>query len=133
MLTWFKKYMALMLMGGLTFIAPLQGSLLFVGMISVADFITGIMKAQKTGTITSRKMINKAYAAAGYFIAILLAHGVELYFGDAIPIVKAVVAIIALTEIQSVRENVKEITGTDVLSPLTKLLQRKTEDNGQAS
>jgi phage-related holin len=128
MIAWFKKYIALVVLGGLTFLSPLEGSLLFVGMISMADFITGIIKAKKTGTITSRKMINKAYAAAGYFVAILLSHGVEIYFGDVIPVVKAVVAIIALTEIQSVRENIKEITGTDVLSPLTKMLQRKTEE-----
>ena len=128
MLAWIKKYILLIVTGCITFLAPLQGSLFFVGMISMADFITGIIKAQKAGNITSRKMINKAYAAAGYFIAILISYAVEIYFGDAIPVVKAVVAIIALTEIQSVRENIKAITGTDVLSPLTKILQRKADE-----
>lgn len=127
MATWANKYLFLVIMGVVTFLAPIQGSLLFVGLISIADFITGIMKAQKAGNVSSRKMINKAYAAAGYFIAILVAHGVEVYVGDVVPIVKAVVSIIALTEIQSVRENIKEMTGTDVLSPLIKMLQRKED------
>lgn len=128
MTAWTNKYLLLIIMGVATFLAPIQGSLLFVGLISIADFITGLMKAQKAGNISSRKMINKAYAAAGYFIAILVAHGVEVYIGDIAPIVKSVVAIIALTEIQSVRENVKEMTGTDVLSPLIKFLERKQSE-----
>lgn len=129
MAAWFNKYGVLILTGIVTYLAPIQETMFFVGLISIADFVTGIMKAQKSRTITSRKMINKLYAVIGYFIAILIAHSLEGYFGDAIPMVKAVVAIIALTEIQSVRENIKEITGTDVMSPLTKILQRKTEEN----
>lgn len=128
MIAWANKYWMLVITGVITFLAPIQETLFFVGMISVADFVTGIMKAQKSGTISSRKMINKLYAVVGYFIGILIAHSLENYFGDAIPMVKAVVAIIALTEIQSVRENIKEISGTDILSPLTKFLQRKQED-----
>lgn len=129
MAAWINKYALLILTGIVTFIAPIQETLFFVGMISVADFVTGLMKAQKANNVSSRKMINKLYAVTGYFIGICIAHSLEGYFGDAIPMVKAVVAIIALTEIQSVRENIKEITGTDILSPLTKILQRKTEEN----
>ena len=123
--TWLNKYAILVATGLITFIAPIHDTLIFVGVISVFDFVTGVMKAHKSGTISSRKMINKLYAVIGYLIGILISHLLEGYFGDAIPMVKAVVAIIALTEIQSVRENIKEISGTDILSPLTKILQRK--------
>lgn len=128
MIAWANKYWMLVITGVITFLAPIQETLFFVGMISVADFVTGVIKAQKAGNVNSRKMVNKLYAVVGYFIGILIAHSLEGYFGDAIPMVKAVVAIIALTEIQSVRENIKEISGTDILSPLTKFLQRKQED-----
>ena len=126
---WLNKYVILIVTGIITFISPIADTLLFVGIISVFDFVTGIMKAHKSGTISSRRMINKLYAVIGYFVGILISHLLEGYFGDAIPMVKAVVAIIALTEIQSVRENIKEISGTDILSPLTKILQRKVDEN----
>ncbi len=126
---WLNKYVILIVTGIITFISPIADTLIFVGIISVFDFVTGIMKAHKSGTISSRRMINKLYAVIGYFVGILISHLLEGYFGDAIPMVKAVVAIIALTEIQSVRENIKEISGTDILSPLTKILQRKVDEN----
>lgn len=126
--TWVNKYAILIATGIITFISPIGETLLFVGVISVFDFITGIMKAHKSSTVSSRKMINKLYSITGYFIGICISHLLEGYFGDAIPMVKAVVAIIALTEIQSVRENIKEISGTDILSPLTKILQRKIDE-----
>ena len=126
---WLNKYVILIVTGIITFISPIADTLIFVGIISVFDFVTGIMKAHKSGTISSRRMINKLYAVIGYFVGILISHLLEGYFGDAIPMVKAVVAIIALTEIQSVRENIKEISGTDILSPLTKILQRKVGEN----
>lgn len=127
MATWANKYALLIITGIITFLAPIHDTLFFVGMISVADFITGIMKSHKAQKISSRKMINKVYAVVGYFIGIIIAHTLEGYFGNAIPMVKAVVAIIALTEIQSVRENIKEISGTDILSPLVKFLERKQD------
>lgn len=120
-----KKYGLLIASGLISFIMPISQSLLFVGVISMFDWITGILKAKKTNTVSSSKMIRKFYSTIGYFIGIIIAHYVEIYFASEIPIVKAVVAIIALTEIQSVRENIKEISGTDILKPITNLLSKK--------
>lgn len=128
---YFSKYGLLIIAGLVSFIMPLVPSLIFVGAISVFDFITGVMKARKTGTVSSRRMVQKVYAVASYFIAILIAHFMEHYFGGQIPFVKVIVAIIALTEIQSVRENIKEITGVDVLKPITDFLSKKKNDDNK--
>lgn len=123
-----SKYGALALAAVLTYLAPLQSTLFVVGAISVIDFITGIMSAKtKNELITSNKMIRKFYAVLSYFLAILIAHVIGGYYGDADFMVKAVVAIIAVSELQSVRENIKGVTNLDILKPLINMLERKSE------
>lgn len=122
-----SKFFALMVSGLLAFLFPLKEVLIFVGFIVSCDFITGVIKAHKKGEVRSSRMIDKFYDSIGYFIGILIAHYAEIFFGDTVPLVKAVVAIIALTELQSVRENISEITGTDILKPIINLIKSKTD------
>lgn len=121
------KFAAAVTAAFVAFISPLTSTLVFVGFLVACDFITGLAKASKKGTVTSEKMIAKFYDSIGYFIGIIVAAFTEQYFGDAIPMVKAVVAIIALTELQSLRENIKELTGTDILQPIINILKKKGE------
>jgi phage-related holin len=109
------------------FLAPLIPTFVFVGFLVMSDFVTGVAKAQKKGNISSAVMIRKFYKSIGYFIGILVAAFCEMYFGDAVPFTKAVVAIIALTELQSLRENIFELSGTDILKPIINILQKKGE------
>lgn len=123
-----SKYGGLALAAILTYLAPLQSTLFLVGAISLIDFITGIMSANTKGElITSNKMIRKFYAVLSYFLAILISHVIGGYYGDADFMVKAVVAIIAVSELQSVRENIKGVTNLDILKPLINMLERKSE------
>jgi hypothetical protein len=86
------------------------------------------MSAKTKGElITSNKMIRKFYAVLSYFLAILISHVIGGYYGDADFMVKAVVAIIAVSELQSVRENIKGVTNLDILKPLINMLERKSE------
>jgi phage-related holin len=116
------------LVAGVTaFFSPIAGSLAFVGFLAGADFITGIIKARKAGNITSKRMIDKVYSSLGYFIAITIAHVVETHIGnDIVPMVKAVIAVIGVTELQSLRENIKEITGVDLLNTVTTVVKKKS-------
>lgn len=123
------KYVTFSIFGLASFFAPLQATLLFVGGLVVADWVLGVAKSIKSGTLSSRRMIDKFYISIGYFLGILVAHAMEGYFGDAVPMVKAVVAIIALTEIQSLRENIAELTGTDILKPIIKILRKEADEN----
>jgi phage-related holin len=126
--SWLYKNLALIVAAITTLLTPLYPTLWLVGFISIVDFLTGVMGAKSKGEeITSNRMIRKFYSVIAYFLGILIAHVIGGYYGDADFMVKAVVAIIAVTEIQSVRENIKNITGVDILKPLIRILERKQE------
>ncbi len=72
-------------------------------------------------------MVKKFYTASSYLVAIAAVRLCEVYFGDQIPLVKPVIAMIALSELQSMRENIEAITGIDLLKNLFGFLQRKSQ------
>ncbi len=122
-----EKYTIYLVTGLIAYLSPILASLLFVGGLVMFDWITGVIKAQKAGEISSRKMIKKFYTGSSYLVAIAAVRLCEVYFGDEIPLVKPVIAMIALSELQSMRENIQAITGIDLLKNLFNVLQRKAE------
>jgi phage-related holin len=122
-----EKYIAYFITGLIAYLSPIITSLMFVLGLVVFDWITGVIKAHKLGTISSRAMIRKFYTGSSYLVAIAVVRWCELYFGSEVPLVKPVIAMIALSELQSMRENVEAITGVDLLKNLFSLLQRKSE------
>lgn len=123
------KYFALSIAAICTFLTPIYPTLWLVGSVSFIDFVTGLMSAKAKGEeIKSNKMVRKFFAVISYFLGILIAHVIGGYYGDADFMVKAVVAIIAVTELQSVRENIQSITGVDILKPLVRMLERKSNE-----
>ena len=124
-----EKYWLLILSSLSLFFAPLGPTFVFVGFLVISDFLTGVLKAYKKSDVKSRRMIDKFYTSVAYFIGIIITYKMEQYFGDQLPFLKAVVAIIAATELQSIRENIKEITGVDLLQPVLKFIKRKEKEN----
>jgi phage-related holin len=122
-----EKYTIYLITGLIAYLTPILTSLLFVGGLVLFDWITGVMKAHKLGTLSSRAMIKKFYTGSSYLVAIAAVRLCEVYFGNEIPLVKPVIAMIALSELQSMRENIQAITGIDLLKNLFNVLQRKTE------
>jgi hypothetical protein len=122
-----EKYLPLLIAGIVAYLSPIFTSLIFVGCLVMFDWITGMIKGSKLGTFNSRAMIKKFYTGSSYLIAIATVRLCEVYFGDDIPLVKPLVAIIALSELQSMRENIEAITGIDVLKHAFNVLQRKKE------
>jgi phage-related holin len=122
-----EKYTIYLVTGLIAYLTPILTSLLLVGGLVMFDWITGVMKAHKLGTLSSRAMIKKFYTGSSYLVAIAAVRLCEVYFGDEIPLVKPVIAMIALSELQSMRENIQAITGIDLLKNLFNVLQRKTE------
>jgi phage-related holin len=122
-----EKYTIYLITGLIAYLTPILTSLLLVGGLVMFDWITGVMKAHKLGTLSSRAMIKKFYTGASYLVAIAAVRLCEVYFGDMIPLVKPVIAMIALSELQSMRENIQAITGVDLLKNLFNVLQRKAE------
>jgi phage-related holin len=122
-----EKYFIIFISGLISYLSPIITSLFFVGGLVMFDWITGMVKAHKLGTVNSRQMIKKFYTGASYLIAIATVRLCEVYFGDSVPLVKPLIAIIALSELQSMRENIEAITGVDLLKNLFNVLQRKGE------
>jgi phage-related holin len=122
-----EKYLVYLTTGLIAYLTPILTSLLLVGGLVMFDWITGVMKAHKLGTLSSRAMIKKFYTGSSYLVAIAAVRLCEVYFGDEIPLVKPVIAMIALSELQSMRENIQAITGVDLLKNLFNVLQRKSE------
>jgi hypothetical protein len=122
-----EKYLPMLIAGIVAYLSPIVTSLIFVGCLVMFDWITGIIKGSKLGTLNSRSMIKKFYTGASYLVAIATVRLCEVYFGDEIPLVKPLVAMIALSELQSMRENIEAITGIDLLKHAFNFLQRKKE------
>jgi hypothetical protein len=122
-----EKYLPLILTGVIAYLSPIVTSLIFVGGLVMFDWITGMIKGSKLGTFNSRTMIKKFYTGSSYLIAIAAVRLCEVYFGEEVPLVKPLVAIIALSELQSMRENIEAITGVDILKHLFGFLQRKSD------
>jgi phage-related holin len=122
-----EKYTIYLVTGLVAYLTPILTSLLLVGGLVMFDWITGVIKAHKLGTLSSRAMIKKFYTGSSYLVAIAAVRLCEVYFGDEIPLVKPVIAMIALSELQSMRENIQAITGVDLLKNLFNVLQRKSE------
>ena len=123
------KYISFIVLGLISFFSPITPALIFVGMLVMADWITGIIKAHKTNTVKSRLMIRKFYSGSAYLCVLLVVRMAEIYFENEVPMVKPVVCIIALSELQSLRENVTIITGSDPLKYLFNFLEKKRDES----
>jgi phage-related holin len=122
-----EKYLPMLIAGIVAYLSPIFTSLIFVGGLVMFDWITGMIKGSKLNKFNSRTMIKKFYTGASYLVAIAAVRLCEVYFGDEVPLVKPLVAIITLSELQSMRENIEAITGVDVLKHLFGFLQRKSD------
>jgi hypothetical protein len=124
----FGKYWLSIMAGFMAFFTPLKEVFFFVGIMVMADWITGIAKGLKTNTFTSAKCIIKLWTSLGYFISIIIAKSLENYTHlDAI--VKAVVGIIAISELQSLRENIQVLTKVDILKPIMNIFNNTNKQN----
>lgn len=121
-----NKFFVIVISAMVAFLYPLYPSLIFIGSLVVLDFMTGCVKALKDKNFSSSKAIRKVYVSAAYLLCLLVAKTFEDYFKipDQLAI-KAVVGIISVSELQSLRENIKSITGIDILKDLAKIVEKK--------
>jgi uncharacterized membrane protein len=118
------KYALSIVAGLMAYYTPLREVFVFVGILVFADFITGISKAIKNREFTSTKCIRKFWVSLGYFVGISVARAFEIYIGQDV-IVKPMVAIISVSEVQSLRENILALTQVDIIKPITNLFIKK--------
>ena len=104
--------------------APVQSMLLAVGALIAIDFVTGVWRAVKQHEpITSTGFRRSIAKMVAYQLAVISAFVLERYMlADALPAAKIVASVVGITEVKSIFENLRLITGIDLWAQvLTKI------------
>jgi phage-related holin len=110
------------------FLSPIKWFMIAVGFFVVADLVTGILAAKKSGKkIESKKMFRTIPKYIAYSIAIIAAHALELLFFQDFPATKMVSGLIAFIEIKSLDENLEKITGHSLFGAIIDKLNPKKD------
>ena len=108
-----------------SFFIPIKGFLLFTVAVVFADTITGIKAAKKEGQkISSKGLYRTTEKIVVYFVAILIFEGAKNTFSIPVPITYMVAMMISATELFSVAENIKRITGVNISILITRFFRR---------
>jgi len=98
-----------------SFFLPIKHFLIFTIFVVFADTVTGILAAKKRKEpITSKGLYRTSQKILTYFCGIMIFHGASITFGLPSQITYSVSFIIAATELFSISENIKSITGTNI-------------------
>jgi len=98
-----------------SFFIPIQGFLLFTVFVVFADTVTGIKAARKEGAkINSKGLYRTIEKIVVYFVSIMIFEGARITFYLPFNITYMVAFMIATTELFSISENVKRITGVNI-------------------
>ena len=96
----------------IVYFTPVFPVLFGLGFLVLTDFVTGILASKKRGeVISSKKMRPTVTKGIGYMVAILVAHTFEKSFMPELEAMKVVSGLIALVELKSLDENLKDLTG----------------------
>lgn len=108
-----------------SFFIPIKGFLIFTIFVVFADTVTGIMAARKRGEpITSKGLYRTSQKVVTYFCGIMIFHGASITFQLPSQITYSVSFIIAVTELFSISENIKSITGTNIGTIILRFFRR---------
>jgi uncharacterized membrane protein len=108
-----------------SFFIPIKGFLLFTVAVVFADTITGIKAARKEGQkISSKGLYRTTEKIVVYFVAILIFEGAKNTFDIPFPITYMVAMMISATELFSVAENIKRITGVELGTLISRFFKR---------
>ena len=108
-----------------SFFLPIQHFLIFTIFVVFSDTVTGIMAARKRReAITSKGLYRTSQKIVTYFCGIMIFHGASITFGLPSQITYSVSFIIAATELFSISENIKSITGTNIGTIILRFFRR---------
>jgi uncharacterized membrane protein len=108
-----------------SFFIPIKGFLLFVIFVVFSDTFTGILAAKKRKeTITSKGLYRTSQKILTYFCGIMIFHGASITFGLPSQIVYSVSFLISFTELYSISENIKSITGVNLATTILKYFKK---------
>jgi hypothetical protein len=90
-----------------------------------SDTVTGIVAAKKRNEkITSKGLYRTSQKIMVYYCGIMIFHGASVTFGLPSQIVYSVSFLIAFTELYSISENIKSITGVSLMVIVKKFFTR---------
>jgi uncharacterized membrane protein len=108
-----------------SFFLPIKNFLIFTIFVVFADTVTGIMAARKRGEpITSKGLYRTSQKILTYFCGIMIFHGASITFQLPSQITYSVSFIIAASELFSISENIKSITGTNIGTIILRFFKR---------
>jgi uncharacterized membrane protein len=108
-----------------SFIFPIKHFLIFTVFVVFADTVTGIIKAKKQNkAITSKALYRTSQKIVVYFCAIMIFEGAKLTFKLPLNITYMVAFTIATTELYSIAENIRTITGTNIGTLILRFFKR---------
>lgn len=125
MLTTIQKYSLQTISWLIIYFYPSFGFLLLVGFFVVADTITGVAAAYHRGeALTSRRFRGVFPKYIVYGVAVFVAHVIQIEFLPDFPATKLVAGLIAYSELMSIEENIKDITGVSLFKFFIKKLKK---------
>ncbi len=108
-----------------SFFIPIKGFLLFTVFVVFADTVTGIMAANKRGErITSKGLYRTSQKVVVYFVGIMIFEGARNTFSLPLNITYMVAFTIATTELYSISENIKSMTGVNIGTLILRFFRR---------
>jgi uncharacterized membrane protein len=108
-----------------SFFLPIKHFLIFTIFVVFADTVTGILAAKKRNEpITSKGLYRTSQKILTYFCGIMIFHGASVTFGLPSQIVYSVSFLISFTELYSISENIKSITGVNIGTLVLKFFRR---------
>jgi len=108
-----------------SFFFPIKHFLIFTIFVVFADTVTGIMAARKRNEpITSKGLYRTSQKVVVYFVGIMIFHGASVTFSLPSQIVYSISFLISFTELYSISENIKSITGVNIGTLVLKFFRR---------
>jgi uncharacterized membrane protein len=108
-----------------SFFFPIKHFLIFTIFVVFADTVTGIIASRKRNeSITSKGLYRTSQKVVTYFCGIMIFHGASITFQLPSQITYSVSFIIAATELFSISENIKSITGTNIGTIILRFFRR---------
>lgn len=119
-----KKYAFICLSWLCIYFYPTAQFLILIGFFVGADTITGVIAAKKRGEpITSKKFRSVIMKYAGYGVGVIVAHVLQSQWFPDVPAMKIISGLIAYSELISIDENIKDITGVSLFKFFIKKLK----------
>ena len=118
-------------MGGMVgmalgFVMPIWPFIITAIALVFADAITGVIAAKKRGDkITSRGFYRTSQKIVVYMVSILACEGIRVVFVPGIPVTYTAAAAISVTELKSILENTRTVSGVNIFQQIGGLLPGK--------